>query len=159
MDTFHVVSRKVTSNKTTRSSLPEVFLGKGVLKIRSKFTGGHPCRSAISISLQSNFIEISLRHGYSPVNLLRVLRTPFPKNTSGRLLLDYRGISANLFHDEFRFSESGGTYFLCLSYAENNSDKTNILNTPYATVVAIKDKLLVLLTINELHATIEINCI
>ena len=136
-----------------------MFLGKGVLKIRSKFTGEHPCRSVISIKLQSNFIEIALRHGYSPVNLLRVLRTPFPKNTSGRLLLDYRGISANLFHDEFRFSESGGTYFLCLSYAENNSDKTNILNTPYATVVAIKDKFLVLLTINELHATIEINCI
>ena len=29
----------------------------------SKFTGEHPCRSAISIKLQSNFIEISLRHG------------------------------------------------------------------------------------------------
>ena len=32
-----------------RSSHPEVFLGKGVLKICSKFTGDHPCRSAISI--------------------------------------------------------------------------------------------------------------
>ena len=29
-----------------RSSRPEVFLGKGVLKICSKFTGEHPCRSA-----------------------------------------------------------------------------------------------------------------
>ena len=29
----------------------EVFLGKGVLKIYSKFTGKHPCRSAISIRL------------------------------------------------------------------------------------------------------------
>ena len=29
-----------------RSSLPEVFLGKRVLKIWSKFTGEHPCRSA-----------------------------------------------------------------------------------------------------------------
>ena len=158
MGTFHVVYRKVISKKTTRSSLPEVFLGKGVLKICSKFIGEHPCQSAISISLQSSFFEIALRHGYSPVNLLRVLRIPFPKNTYGRLLLDYRGISANLFHDEFRFSESGGTYFLCLGYAEINSDKTNILNTPYATVVVIKDKFLVLLTINKLHATIEINC-
>ena len=35
----------------------------------------------------SNFIEISLRHGCSPVNLLHIFRTPFPKNTSGRLLL------------------------------------------------------------------------
>ena len=33
-----------------RSSHPEVFLGKGVLKICSKFTGEHPCRSGISIS-------------------------------------------------------------------------------------------------------------
>ena len=34
-----------------RSSPSEVFLGKGVLKICSKFTGEHPCRSAISIKL------------------------------------------------------------------------------------------------------------
>ena len=37
--------------------------------------------------LQSNFIEITLRHGCSPVNLLHILRTPFPKNTSGGLFL------------------------------------------------------------------------
>ena len=36
----------------------EVFLRKGVMKICSKHTGEHPCRSAISINLQSNFIEI-----------------------------------------------------------------------------------------------------
>ena len=34
-----------------RSSRPEVFLGESVLKICSKFTGGHPYRSAISIKL------------------------------------------------------------------------------------------------------------
>ena len=34
-----------------------------------------------------NFIEIALRHGCSPVNLLHIFRKPFPKNTSGRLLL------------------------------------------------------------------------
>ena len=28
-----------------------------------------------------------LRHGHSPVNLQQILRTPFSKNTSGRLLL------------------------------------------------------------------------
>ena len=32
-----------------RSSRPEEFLKKGVLKICSKFTGDHPCGSAISI--------------------------------------------------------------------------------------------------------------
>ena len=35
-----------------RSSHPEVFSVKGVLKICSKLTGEHPCRSAISIKLQ-----------------------------------------------------------------------------------------------------------
>ena len=73
----------------TRSSRPEVFLGKGVLKLCSKFTVEHPCQSVISINSQSNFIEITLRHGCSPVNLLHFFRTPFPKNSSGRLLLEY----------------------------------------------------------------------
>ena len=57
---------RIHCNSTVRSSPSEVFLGKGVLKICSKFTGEHPCRSAISIKLK---------------------RTPFPKNTSGWLLL------------------------------------------------------------------------
>ena len=35
--------------KDPRNSHPRVFLVKGVLKICSKFTGEHPCRSAISI--------------------------------------------------------------------------------------------------------------
>ena len=53
---------------TAGSSHTEVFLEKGVLKICSKFTGEHPCLSAISTKLQSNFTEITLRHGCSPVN-------------------------------------------------------------------------------------------
>ena len=79
---------KVKQNRTNRSSHPEVFLRKGVLKICSKFTGEHPRRSAISIKLLCNFIEITLRHGCSPVNLLHNFRTLFPKNISGRLLLN-----------------------------------------------------------------------
>ena len=47
-----------------------------------------PCRSKISIKLESNFIEITLGHGCSPVNLLHIFRAPFLKNTSGRLLLN-----------------------------------------------------------------------
>ena len=65
-----------------------MFLEKGVLKICTKFTGEHPCQSAISIKLQSNFIEITLRHGCSPVNLLHIFRTPFSRNTTGCLLLN-----------------------------------------------------------------------
>ena len=63
------------------SSRPEVFLGKSVLKICSKSTGECPCRSAISIKLLYNFIEIALRHGCSPVNFLHIFRAPIPKNT------------------------------------------------------------------------------
>ena len=65
-----------------RSSPPEVFLGKGVPKICSKFTGKHPCRS-----VQRNFIEITFWYGCSPINWLHAFGTPFPKNTSVRLLL------------------------------------------------------------------------
>ena len=54
-----------------------VLTKKGVLKIRSKFTGEHSCRSTISIKLQSNFIEIALRYGCYVVNLLYIFRTPF----------------------------------------------------------------------------------
>ena len=63
----------------SRSSPPEVFLRKDVLKICSKFTGKHLGRIVISIKL--------LRNGCSPVNLLHISRSPFPKNTSGELLL------------------------------------------------------------------------
>ena len=77
----------IVTSSNTRSSNPEVFSRKGVLKKCSRFTGEHPCRSAISIKLQSNFIEITLRYGCSPVNLLHIFRTPFYKNTSGWLLL------------------------------------------------------------------------
>ena len=57
-----------------RSSHSEMLLGKGVLKICSKFTREHPC--------QSNFMEIALRHVCSPVNLLHIFKTPLPKNIS-----------------------------------------------------------------------------
>ena len=65
---------------------------RGVLRIRflkicSKFTGENPCRNAISIKLLGTFIKIALQHGCSPVNLLHIFRTPFPRNTFGWLLL------------------------------------------------------------------------
>ena len=74
----------IAEHAVFRSSHPEVFLWKGVLKICSKFTGEHPCQSAISIKFQ-----IALRYGCSPVNLLHIFTTSFPKNTSGRLLLSF----------------------------------------------------------------------
>ena len=66
---------------TSRSIPPNMFLDK---------RREHPCQSVISIKLQSNFIEITLRHGCSPVNVLHIFRTPFSKNTSGWLLPELR---------------------------------------------------------------------
>ena len=83
---FATITRFSTNS---RSSHPKVFLGKGNLKICSKFTGEHPCQSIISIKLFCNFIEITLRHGCCPVNLLYILRTPFLKNPCGRLFLEF----------------------------------------------------------------------
>ena len=88
-----VVNKSVCNANNTfwihkaRGSPLEVFLGKGVQKICSKFTGENPCRSVISKKLLSNFIEITPRHECSPVNLLNIFRTPFYKNTSGGVLL------------------------------------------------------------------------
>ena len=83
---------------TYRSSHPEVFLRKGVLKICSKFTGEQPSRSVISIKLKSNFVEITLQHVCSSVHLLHIFRAPFPKNTSGRLLLNITYLLIHFFY-------------------------------------------------------------
>ena len=64
----------VRAPENDRSSPPEVFLGKGVLKICSKFTGEHPCRTVISIKLQRT-------------PLWNKERQRPPKNTSGGLPL------------------------------------------------------------------------
>ena len=57
-----------------KSSPSEEFLGKGFLKLCSKFAGEHPC-------------QITLRHGCSPANLFHIFRTAVFKNTYGGLLL------------------------------------------------------------------------
>ena len=61
-----------------------MFSGKGVLKICSKFTGERLYQSVISIKLQSNFNEIALWYGCSPVNLLHIFKTHFYKKHLGR---------------------------------------------------------------------------
>ena len=57
------------------------------MKICSKFTEEHQCRSEITIKLQINFAEITLRYICSPVSLLHIFRTPVPKKTFAGLLL------------------------------------------------------------------------
>ena len=81
------IYRRIPMPKFDFNKVAEVFLGKGVLRICSKFTGEHQCRSVISIKLLS-----TLRHGFSPVNLLHIF-TSFPKNTCGRLLLHINELS------------------------------------------------------------------
>ena len=48
---FYWISFWYKRFRIIRSSRAEVFLGNGVLKICSKFTGEHPCLSVISIKL------------------------------------------------------------------------------------------------------------
>ena len=66
---------------------PRDVLGKRCSEKCSNFTEDYPCQSAISIKLLCKFIEIALRYGCFPVNLLHFFITPFPKNTSEGLLL------------------------------------------------------------------------
>ena len=46
----------------------------------------------LKCDLLCNLNEITLWHGCSPVNLLHILRTPFPKNSYGVLLLLISGL-------------------------------------------------------------------
>ena len=85
LKSFSHKSSRFTEFLKYRSSPPEKFLRKGVLKICSKFTGEYPCQSAISIKLICIFIEITLLRGCSPVNLLQ-----FSENL-------WRAVSGNFF--------------------------------------------------------------
>ena len=97
---FNMHSINLDCFTQSRGSYPEI-LKKDVLKICRKFTGQHPCRSAISIKLLCNFIEIALEHGCSPVNLLHIFRKPFLQNTSGWLLLSKFNTQFNKFSLNF----------------------------------------------------------
>ena len=70
----------------SRSSYPEVFLRH----LFWKYVANLQENTHAEVWFQSSccsFIEITLRHGSSPVNLLHIFRIPFPRNTSGWLLL------------------------------------------------------------------------
>ena len=81
------VAKSLFKKVTDRSLSSYVVARMCSVKISSKFTGEHPCLSVMSIKLLCRFIEITLCHGCSPVNLLHIFRTPFLKNTSEWLLL------------------------------------------------------------------------
>ena len=77
---------------------------KSVLKISSKFTGKQPRWSAISIKLQSIFIQFTVQHGCSPVNLLHIFRAFCPSTSGGPLLKTFSGNSSVF--DKKYFSET-----------------------------------------------------
>ena len=78
-----------------RNSRPDVFLVKGVTKNMQKIDRG-TLLPKCDFNLQSNFNEITLRHGCFPVNLLHIFKIPFSKNTSGWLLLYFNTLSASV---------------------------------------------------------------
>ena len=65
----------------TEAALQEVFLRKGVLKYVANLQENTMPKCEFKGRLQRNFIEIALRHGCPPVNLLYIFRTPFQKST------------------------------------------------------------------------------
>ena len=105
------------------SVLLDLFLLWILPSQREKVLQKHPSRSVLrkrcSENLQSNFIEITLRHGCSPVNLLYISKTPFPKSTSDRLMLvlqfNYFTVR-NIFHIQilviFSFSQEKHSFTL-----------------------------------------------
>ena len=81
-DLFVDTSRQRVNEQTAEAAQQKCSLGKGVLKICSTHMP-----NVISIKMLSNVIEITLPYGCSPVKLLHIFKTPFPKNTSGGMLL------------------------------------------------------------------------
>ena len=84
---YHVSPSHVHSEKSfqfitdrAKKQLPRSVLRKRCSEITQQIYRRTPMP-------KSNFIEIVLRHGCSPVNLLHIFRTPFYKNTSGWVLL------------------------------------------------------------------------
>ena len=82
-----ISKQRVIQNKKSnfRSSHPD-----GVLKKRCSENMQQIYRRTLMPKCYfSNFFDIALRHGCSPVNLLHVFRTIFPRNTSGWLLVKF----------------------------------------------------------------------
>ena len=76
--------------------------------------------------VQSNFIEIALRRGCSPVNLTHIFRTSFAKKTSGWLLLNIGNLTKHALKtcELFQSMLTGFITFLRMSvtFLKNRSD-------------------------------------
>ena len=91
----NLVNPNVTTQRkecTNRNS-HQVFWKINILKVLKNNTKGPNFKQNVAfdfLTLLCKCIEITPRLGCSPVNLLHIFRTPFPKNTSRRLLLFLR---------------------------------------------------------------------
>ena len=82
----HVVSERENLQKQSSRGVLKKRCSKNIHQIYRKT----PMPKWNFCKVVCSFIEITLRHGCSPVNLLYIFRTPFLKNTSRRLLLNLR---------------------------------------------------------------------
>ena len=75
----------------SRSSLPEVFCKKGVLRNFAKLAGKHLCQSLFFNKVAglsfATLLKERLWHWFFPVNFAKVVRTPFLKEPLRWLLL------------------------------------------------------------------------
>ena len=78
---------KVSKEAEYRSSRPEVFYKKGVLRNFAKFVGKHLCQSLFFNKVAglrpATLLKKKLWHRCLPVNFEKFLRTPFLQNISG----------------------------------------------------------------------------
>ena len=103
-----MVQFSVTPSAIIRSSHPEVFLRKAVLKICSKFTGEHPCWSAISIKLQNECqFLVNLKRCFMRKGGTKFFEKVFFKTflTESALLKIYSRNFVNHWHIFWKFTE------------------------------------------------------
>ena len=113
---YHFFSQQMT----IMSSLPETSNKKVFWKYVTNWQENTHAKLYDSIKLQSNFIEITLQHGRSPVNLLHILVTFFQKKTSGGLLLTVHEwvIHAILHETQYLNILFVNIYKVCSKYSE-----------------------------------------
>ena len=78
--------------------------------------------------LLCNVIEITFRHGCSPKNLLHNFRTPFPKNTSGQLILAVIIYKVVYFFEVIYFWKSLNSECLIAEIYSKYNNTINLLN-------------------------------
>ena len=98
-----------------RSSRPEVFCKKGVLKNFTKFTEKHLCQNLFSLKVAG--LKKEPWHRCFPVNFVKFLRTPFLQNTSGGCFISLRIEGNRGKRNKSHFLKKIGNFkvFLCWS--------------------------------------------